>query len=376
MIDTSPSNQQLFLNQESSALSQRRDPSSLPLNFWTVLSCTDASELHRWHSRIDELFGPADDGLIEKGAGQFDPVFERLDVALSSDQCMATNIEALRRAGRRDELSTLWSPAMMSGHAPVQCADLLLPEQEPRVPDLSQRHRLESEISRYLERKQSQRMLYTLWGVLAVGIIMSGVLLLSLHSGPYIAAAAVLTYVSYVLIHSSRLRRMRPSRVTVPASSYLATLAVGLLQALKTAGDIPATTKETDIRISRRGNGRVRVALAGTDPDAALLFAESLLAMVTSDRSDAPSLLLTSIDVTGISLNDASRLSSFDGLRVPAGSVGIPPRFRDEPLRIKAFRDSIENVVGGTQAPVEAMAATNTSPALLAETEVLATLWV
>jgi hypothetical protein len=376
LIDLTRSRKHLFLNQEHSRLQQQRDPSALPLNYWMVVAWSDDEDMHCWKEDVRSLFGPADDGVIEMGAGQFDPAFERCDSALTSSEYLAANTAALLRSGRRHELAALWSPAMLSGEMPVLCANLLVPEQAPLVPERPQRLRLEGEISRYIERKQSQRMLYTLWGVLAVGSIMSGVLLLSLRSGPFIAAAAACLYGAYVLIHSSRLHRLRPTLVTTPARLYLASLATALFQALKTAGDIPEQTKETDIRITERANGRLRVALAGTGPAAARLFTESLLAMVTSDDRDAPRLPIHTIDVTGIALNDAYRLDSFDGLRAPAGSLGIPSCFRDEPLRRKAFRDAIESVLGGAGQPVDTSEAELQVPAFVVEAATSAAIWV
>ena len=378
VIDVSSNAEQLFLNQRGALSERPLDPARMPIHFWTIIAHApdDLSDLHNWMHDAGTLFGPADDGVIEQGIGHYDPVFESCVDNFAPEQLIDANEGAFVHAARRSDLEAQWSAAAFTSSVPVVCADICIPEQLPHAPERPQRERLVADTARYIERKQSQRMFYTLWGVLAIGIGMSSVLFLPFHNGPYLAGASALAYFAYVVIHASRLRKMRPVRITTSARTYLSLLATAVFIAMREAGDVPESTKESDIRISDRGRNRVRVALSGVGQQHAQLYAESFLAVLAQDTLSGTRLALTTLDVTHVTLNDAARLPSFAGLRIPAGSLGIPPAFRTEPLRVKAFRAAVETVLGGTVNPDESTDLSALAPALVAESFAMPVVWL
>ncbi|MBL0174750.1 MAG: hypothetical protein IPP94_05715 [Ignavibacteria bacterium] len=333
---------------------ERSDPARLPMNIWSVVAVAlDDAEggagMRRWRREQRNACAPADDGILEQGIGHVHPLLEPgVGRSIAAD-LSSMNSDLFARAALRDTIARGWSAGSAHADAPVFCADVCIPDKTPFAPERLQRERLDAERTRYMERKMAQHILYTLWGILAVGVIMSGFLFLPLAVGPAVAAVGACAYGGYVLGHAMRLRRTRPTTVTVTPSEGLAILARALVRALAAAGELPSAAIDTDVRVSERGGSRCRLILPGLAPEQSRVFAESFLAMLHPREGVTPLLLLSTIDVSRVTVGEAARLASYASLRVPAGCIAVPPLLSSDPLRSTAFRDAVDDLLGGAR---------------------------
>jgi hypothetical protein len=333
---------------------ERVDPTRVPTNIWSVVAVSpDAedggAEVRRWRSEHAGSYAPADDGILEQGIGHIHPFLEIDGTRARAAHVASMNADLLARAGRREVIARHWSAVSAHAEASVFCADVDLPEQPPFAPERLQRERLDAERARYMERKLAQHILYTIWGILTVGVIMAGFLFFPLAIAFPVAAVGACAYGAYILAHARRLRKARPTTVTVTAAEYLALLARAVLRALAAAGELPAVAIDADVRVSERGGNRCRVLIPTLETERSRVFAESFLAMLAPREGATPLLLLSSIDVSRVTVGETARLGSYDSLRAPCGCIAVPPLLAFDPLRRAAFRDAVEDLLGGAR---------------------------
>ena len=110
------------------------DPKKLASNWDVVCIAPEFSkgldDYYRFRAKHETLFGVTDDGAIEKGVGHVHPAFTRLKPEGLEGNVAAINEEMLARAGRRDDVRSLWKIGEPYQGVPIRALEYK-PRSEP-----------------------------------------------------------------------------------------------------------------------------------------------------------------------------------------------------------------------------------------------------
>lgn len=310
------------------------------VRYWDLLQVTDegrVKSLCKWAENCRDIFIPADDGAIERGAGAVHPGLSRV----APPHSVPTDIEP-QKIPERSAAARAWGLGSEYTGSESPAVSIHLQEGGNRSASHRNMHQIRDDIARYQERGSTLRLQATLWGVLVVGAVLSAFLLLPLVSGA-IAAGVCTGFATLAVVRQwLRLRATQPSEVSLPMTEYLQLLGSALLAAMQAAGLVEAG----QVVVTRRNNNWFRFVLKHADISAAKTFANALMEMFTDPCQASHTLLISRIDTGRFGVRTLARLPSLDVLYVNDGLLSIPSCLAGDSLRRHAFESAFSSLVG------------------------------